>query len=69
MRSGRFVYNRMEPHDMSAKVYGEVAALFGKATFAVKMGGFSSKYDLVFTEVYARKASLRKLVNLHTCSY
>ena len=69
MRSGRFVYNRIEPHEMSAKIYGEAAVLFGKATFTVTMGGFKASYDLAFTEVYARKTGVWKLVNLHTCSY
>lgn len=69
MRSRSFVYNRIEPHEMSAKIYGEAAVLFGKATFAVTMGDFKGNYDLVFTEVYARKNGVWKLVNLHTCAY
>ncbi len=69
MRSRRFVYNRIEPHAMSARVYGEAAVLFGKATFAVTMSGFKGNYDLAFTEVYARKVGAWKLVNLHTCTY
>ena len=69
MRSRRFVYDRIEPHEMSARVYGDTAVLVGKATFSVTMGSFKGSYDLVFTEVYARKARAWKLVNLHTCSY
>jgi ketosteroid isomerase-like protein len=69
MRSGRFVYKRIQPHAMSARVYGEAAVLFGKATFDVSMGGFAGSFNLVFTEVYVRKAGVWKLVNLHTCSY
>jgi len=68
MRSGRFLYKRIEPREMTARVYGEAAVLFGKAVFSVQMGGGSGTYDLAFTEVYALKASRWKLVNLHTCS-
>lgn len=68
MRSGRFVYNRITPREMSARVYGDAAVLFGKARFDVSMGGFNATYDLAFTEVYARKQGAWKLVNLHTCA-
>ncbi|WP_126424298.1 nuclear transport factor 2 family protein [Asticcacaulis excentricus] len=69
MRSGRFVYERISPRELTARVYGDAAALFGKARFDVRFSGHRASFDLAFTEVYARKSGAWRLVNLHTCSY
>jgi ketosteroid isomerase-like protein len=69
LRSGRFIYNVIKVKEASAKSYGDTTVLVGKAEFTVTMGGSKSKYDLVYTEVYAKKADSWKLVNLHTCGY
>lgn len=66
LRSRRFVYNAIEPGESSVKVYGNTAVLVGKSVFRVKGG---STHKLVYTEVYTKKDSKWKLVNLHTCSY
>jgi ketosteroid isomerase-like protein len=65
MRSGQFVYNKIEQKEASAKVYGNTAVLVGKALFTVNGG---SRYDLIYTEVYTKKNNRWKLVNLHTTS-
>lgn len=65
LKSGSFVYNKIELKEHNAKVYGETAVLVGKALFTVNGG---SKYNLVYTEVYTKKNNQWKLVNLHTTS-
>jgi Domain of unknown function (DUF4440) len=65
LRSKSFVYNTIEPKEVSAKVYGNTAVLVGKAKFTVNGG---SVYHLVYTEVYTNKNNHWKLVNLHTTS-
>ena len=66
MRSGRFVYNKIDIREASAKAYGSTAVLVGKAVFTVNGG---AQYRLVYTEVYTKKNDRWKLVNIHTCSY
>lgn len=65
MKSGSFVYNKIEQKEASAKIYGTAAVLVGKAKFTVNGG---SVYHLVYTEVYTKKNNNWKLVNLHTTS-
>jgi hypothetical protein len=65
LKTGRFVYNKIEQKEASAKVYGNTAVLVGKAKFTVNGG---SVYHLVYTEVYTKKNNQWKLVNLHTTS-
>jgi len=65
LKSGSFVYNKIELKEHAAKVYGDTAVLVGKALFTVNEG---SKYNLVYTEVYTKKNNQWKLVNLHTTS-
>ena len=65
LKSGSFVYNKIELKEHSAKVYGDTAVLVGKALFTVNG---VSKYNLVYTEVYTKKNNQWKLVNLHTTS-
>jgi len=65
LKTGRFVYNKIEQKEASVKVYGNTAVLVGKATFTVNGG---SVYHLVYTEVYTKKNNQWKLVNLHTTS-
>jgi hypothetical protein len=68
MRSRRFVYRRIAPREMVARLYDGAGVVFGKARFDVTMNGYSGSYDLAFTEVYVRKQDGWKLVNLHTCA-
>lgn len=65
LKSGGFVYNKIELKEHAVKVYGDTAVLVGKALFTVNGG---SKYNLVYTEVYTKKNNQWKLVNLHTTS-
>ncbi|MFV8325275.1 nuclear transport factor 2 family protein [Flavobacterium sp. ZS1P14] len=65
LKSGSFVYNKIEQKEASAKVYGNTAILVGKAHFTVNGG---SIYKLVYIEVYTKKNEKWKLVNLHTTS-
>lgn len=69
LKSRRFVYNRIDVNEVSARSYGPTAVLVGKAAYTVSMGGFRSTYNLVYTEVYTKKTNRWTLVNLHTCSY
>lgn len=66
MRSGSFLYNKIEIKEASAKLYGNTAVLVGKAIFLVNGG---SRFPLVYTEVYTKKNDAWKLVNIHTCIY
>jgi len=66
LRTNAFVYNKIDPQEHSAKVYGDTTVLVGKAWFTVNGG---SIYKLIYTEVYTRKNGQWKLVNLHTTSY
>jgi ketosteroid isomerase-like protein len=68
LRSRRFVYNTIDVERASANVYGDTAVLVGRAAFKVTIRGGKGTYDLVYTEVYAKKNGRWKLVNLHTCS-
>lgn len=63
LKSRQFVYEKIEPKEQAAKVYGETAVLVGKAKFIVNHGAI---YHLVYTEVYVKKEGSWKLVNLHT---
>ena len=63
MKSGSFVYDKIELKEHSSKIYGNTAVLVGKAKFTVNGG---SVYKLVYTEVYIKKNEKWKLVNLHT---
>jgi ketosteroid isomerase-like protein len=65
LKSGSFVYNKIEQKEAAVKVYGDTAVLVGKAYFTVNGG---SLYKLVYTEVYTKKNEKWKLVNLHTTS-
>ena len=65
LRSGWFVYDRIDLKEASVRAYGDTAVLVRKATFVVNGG---SVHRLVYTEVYTRKNNQWKLVNLHTCS-
>jgi hypothetical protein len=64
-RTGKFVYNKIEQKEASAKVYGNTDVLVGKGYFTVNSG---SVYKLVYTEVYTKKNEKWNLVNLHTTS-
>lgn len=66
LKSRSFAYHKIDPQEHSAKVYGNTAVLVGKAWFTVNG---SSIYKLIYTEVYVKKNSEWKLVNLHTTSY
>jgi hypothetical protein len=65
LKTGRFVYDRIEQKEARAKVYGNTAVLVGKAKFTINGG---SVFNLIYTEVYTRKNDQWKLVNLHTTS-
>ncbi|WP_416352066.1 nuclear transport factor 2 family protein [Undibacterium sp. RTI2.2] len=65
LKTGRFVYERIDQKEASVKVYGNTAVLVGKATFVVNGNNI---YKLIYTEVYVKKSEKWKLVNLHTTS-
>lgn len=69
LRSGRFVYNRIEPRGASVAIEGDKATLKGRAVFTVTMGGHRGQFRLQFTEIYVRRASRWKLVELLTSTY
>ncbi|NKJ96228.1 DUF4440 domain-containing protein [Rhizobium leguminosarum bv. viciae] len=69
LRSGRFVYNRIEPRGASVAVEGDRATLRGKAVFTVTRGAHRGQYRLAFTEVYVRKPAGWRLVELLTSTY
>lgn len=66
LKNKSFVYNKIDPQEHHAKVYGNTAVLVGRAWFTVNG---DSIYKLIYTEVYAKKNNEWKLVNLHTTSY
>ncbi|MBB2146852.1 DUF4440 domain-containing protein [Pedobacter sp. LMG 31464] len=66
LKTKSFVYNKIDPQEHKAEVYGDTAVLVGKGWFTVNEG---SVYKLVYTEVYTKKNAEWKLVNLHTTSY
>jgi len=66
LKNKSFVYDKIEPQEHHAQIYGNTAVLVGKAWFTVNGG---SIYKLVYTEVYTKKNENWKLVNLHTTSY
>src|SRR3954451_13357159 len=51
LRSGSFVYDRIDLKEASVRAYGDTAVLVGKATFVVNGGSVN---PLVYTELYAR---------------
>lgn len=63
LRSGSFVYDKIEVKEASAKVYNNIAVLVGKATYTINGGAV---FKLIYTEVYALKNGNWKLINLHT---
>jgi hypothetical protein len=69
LRSGRFVYEHIEPKEASVDVKGDWATLTGKAVFDVAMGRHRGRYRLAFTETYVRKNGAWKLVELLTSTY
>ena len=70
LRSGRFAYKAIRVQETpSVRAYEGAVVLVGKAQFSVAMSGHAGKFNLVYTEVYARKQGRWKLVNLHTCAY
>jgi hypothetical protein len=63
LRSRRFGYDHIEPHETSIRALGTGAAvLVARGSFTVS-GGLV--FDLVCTEVYARRDGAWKLVSLH----
>ena len=52
LKTGTFVYNKIDQKEASVKVYGETAVLVGKASFTVNGG---SVYKLIYTEIYTKK--------------
>lgn len=66
LKRKNFVYDKIDPQEHNAQIYGNTAVLVGKAWFTVNG---SSVYKLIYTEVYAKKQNEWKLVNLHTTAY
>ncbi|RKQ92991.1 uncharacterized protein DUF4440 [Solirubrobacter pauli] len=64
LRSQRFVYDRIETHETSVRVYGDAAIVVARGTFTINGG---MVFKLVCTEVYAQRADGWKLVSLHAC--
>ncbi|MDI6032977.1 nuclear transport factor 2 family protein [Flavobacterium sp. LB2P84] len=62
MKSGSFVYDKIELKEHSSKIYGNTAVLVEKAKFSVNGG---SVYKLVYTEIYTKKNEKWKLINIH----
>lgn len=70
MRSGRFVYERIQPQqEAMVALSGDMATLQGRAVFAVNMQGYRASYDIGYTEIYQRKHGAWKLVSLMTRAY
>jgi Domain of unknown function (DUF4440) len=66
LRTRRFVYERIEPQETSARALSENAGVVvGRGTFTVN-GGLV--FPLVCTEVYTRQGGQWKVVNLHACA-
>ncbi len=69
LRSGRFVYETIEPQSASVELAGDRAVLSGKAVFTVRMGRHRGVYRLQFTETYVQKDGAWKLRELLTSTY
>lgn len=66
LRQGVFNFEKIFPQQMTAQAYGDVCVIFGRAIFQVHMHGFQSRWNIIFTEVYAKKEGIWKLVNVHS---
>ena len=67
LRSGRFIYKSIDVKEASVKSYGTTAVVVGKGIFNVIIKGSKNTLKLTYTEVYALKNNVWKLVNLHMC--
>jgi hypothetical protein len=69
LRSGRFVYETIEPKGASVAMKDGEAVLSGRAIFTVRIGRHRGVYRLQFTETYVRKGGAWKLRGLLTSTY
>lgn len=67
MRSGRLIDKRIEPREMSARVYGRHRRAFRESNVHRGDGRGSGSYNLAFTEVYARRGGQRRDHSARPC--
>lgn len=51
LRSGRIVYEQIEPTDVAVRVYGQTAVVTGRSTMHVRTGGQPQTFQIRFLEV------------------
>jgi ketosteroid isomerase-like protein len=51
LRSGRIVYEQIEPADVAVRMYGQTAVVTGRSTMHVRIGGQPQTFQIRFVEV------------------
>ena len=51
LRSGRIVYEQIEPADVAVRMYGQTAVVTGRSTMHVRTGGQPQTFQIRFVEV------------------
>ena len=51
LRSGRIVYEQIEPADVAVRMYGQTAVVTGRSTMHVRTGGRPQTFQIRFVEV------------------
>jgi ketosteroid isomerase-like protein len=62
MQSGATVYSSVEPSDVVAQDCGDAVVLTGLARISVDSGGKPMKFDVRFTDVYAKRGGQWQMV-------
>ena len=62
LTSGRTKYRSMERDDVKVRRYGDTAVVTGRAKFQVNANGQDIKFQVRFTDVYAKRDDVWRMV-------
>jgi uncharacterized protein (TIGR02246 family) len=62
LKSGERKYQVIEPRDLKVRLYGEAAVVTGRAKLKTVSKGQESRFQVQFTDVYARKKGRWQMV-------
>ena len=62
MTSGRTKYESIEPSDVKVRQYGDTAVITGHAKLHVSANGRDNKFEVRFTDVYAKRDTVWRMV-------